>query len=131
MTTLHRNDFFISPNSGIDSVTRKEIDRLYFPDHEEVFSTHLNLHESLQDLFPIKTFDFFFINQVVPNIFFSVFSKFSNREYLIPELRLSLRSIVLENPSLARKIGGVSKILDDEKQLLELLQHYRSALFQG
>lgn len=124
-----------SPSSfsytGIDSVSHRSDSLPVFPGHKEVPDSRLNFDESFEELFPINNSTMVFIEQTLLPFTSKSFLKISQIQAMLPGLRRSLRCIAANKPELARKIGGVSKLLDDEKQLLELLQLYRSALFQG
>jgi type III secretion protein X len=85
----------------------------------------------LEQMFSRTSIDDYISDHLRPRIFDSDLLTPSRFRAVLFSLRSSLRTLARRNPSSAKSFGRLAAILDEERDLADLLQMYRSALLQG
>jgi type III secretion protein X len=111
----------------------------YFPRHSSVWSIKSYFsaicweadRPQLEQIFSKTSIDDYIAERLRPRIFDSDLLTPSRFRAVLLSLRSSLRTLARHNPSSAKSLGRLAAILDEERDLADLLQMYRSALLQG
>lgn len=85
----------------------------------------------LDQIFSEKSIDHFISMRLRPDISDTDLLTPARFRSILVSLRSSLRAKARNHPKAARQLGRLAAILDEESNLSELLQMYRSALLQG
>ncbi len=101
------------------------------PDRQLLTPSEISDRPQLEQIFSKKTIDDYISEHLRPRIFDSDLLTPSRFREVLLSLRSSLRTLARSNPSSAKSLGRLAAILDEERDLSDLLQMYRAALLQG
>ncbi len=121
----------IDASVGLAKVSQKLGNDLQLPLYESLTSSSINEPRSLDKIFLFENLESLFFKKSFPVFSDSNAFSPSTLPNLLSELKYSLRNTAQMDLSSARLVGRLFKIIDDEKQLLDLLKMYRHAIFQG
>lgn len=101
------------------------------PNRQLLTPSEISDRPQLEQIFSKTSIDDYIAEHLRPNIFDSDLLTPSRFRAVLLSLRSSLRTLARRKPSSARYLGQLAAILDEERDLADLLQMYRSALLQG
>jgi type III secretion protein X len=114
-----------------EQIARKSNEVIRLPERHSISPAELPDSSHLDRIFSEKSIDHFISIRLRPDISDASLLTPSRFRVILMALRSSLRSRVRSNPRSARQFGRLAAILDEERDLVDLLQMYRSALLQG
>ena len=115
---------------GID-FSEKPTQFIELPDRKLLIPSEISDRPQLEQIFSTTSIDDYIAERLRPCIFNSDLLTPSRFRSVLLSLRSSLRSLARRNPSSAKSLGRLAAMLDEERDLADLLQMYRSALLQG
>ena len=121
----------ISKQSGLVELKHKSTQVFDLPDRQPISPAEISDRPHLEQIFSKASIDDFISERLRPRIFDSDLLTPSRFRAVLLSLRSSLRTLARRNPSSAKSLGRLAAILDEERNLADLLQMYRSALLQG
>lgn len=101
------------------------------PDRQLLTPSEIPDRPQLEQIFSKTSIDDYISERLRPRIFDSDLLTPNRFRAVLLSLRSSLRTLARRNPSSAKSLGRLAAILDEERDLADLLQMYRSALLQG
>ncbi len=116
---------------GLENILHKNSDSFRLPDFPYLQPSDRLFTDELSDIFSITTLDDYIYSNfrtVLRDTSLLTPKKFRN---ILLSLSASLILLAKKNPKSANKIGKLISILDNDKELFDLLNLYRSALIQG
>lgn len=116
---------------GVVEIRNGPTQLIELPERQLISPSEISDRPQLEKIFSKKSIDDFITERLRPNIFDSDLLTPSRFRSVLRSLRFSLRTVARRNPSSAKSLGQLAAILDEERDLADLLQMYRSALLQG
>lgn len=116
---------------GFEQIARKSQEVAVLPERYSILPAEFSDRSHLDRIFSEKSIDYFVSIHLRPDISDASLLTPSRFRLILMALRSSLRSRLRSNPRSARQFGRLAAILDEERELVDLLQTYRSALLQG
>ncbi len=117
-------------SSGIE-FKKKQTQFIELPDRQLLNPSEISDRPQLEQIFSRTCIDDYIAEHLRPRILDSDLLTPSRFRAVLLNLRSSLRILARRNPSSAKSLGRLAAILDEERDLADLLQMYRSALLQG
>ena len=121
----------VSRQSGLVELRHKATQIFFLPDRQSISPSEVADRPQLEQIFSKASIDDYISERLSPRIFDSDLLTPGRFRAVLLRLRSSLRTIARRNPSSAKSLGRLAAILDEERDLADLLQMYRSALLQG
>lgn len=120
-----------NPTSGIDRIQRQTHSPIALPEHLPLRPSEVHEQPRLERLFALPSIDDFIAQRLRPEIIEAEILSPAHFRFVLNQTRASLRGYAKKHPRSARRFGRLALLLDEETNLLDLLQMYRSALLQG
>jgi len=117
-------------SAGIE-FSEKPTQFIELPGRQLLSPSEISDRPQLEQIFSKTSIDDYIAERLRPRIFDSDLLTPSRFRSILLSLRSSLRMLARRNPSSAKSLGQLAAILDEERDLTDLLQIYRSALLQG
>jgi type III secretion protein X len=117
-------------SSGVE-FSEKPTQFIELPARQLLSPSEISDRPQLEQIFSKTSIDDYISEHLRPRIFDSDLLTPSRFRAVLLSLRSSLRTLARRNPSSAKSLGRLAAILDEERDLADLLQMYRSALLQG
>jgi type III secretion protein X len=117
-------------SSGIE-FSEKPTQLFEMPDRHLLSPAEISDRPQLEQIFFKTSLDDYIAERLRPRIFNSDLLTPSRFRAVLFSLRSRLCALARRNPSSAKSLGRLAAILDEERDLADLLQMYRSALLQG
>lgn len=111
--------------------SKKPTQFIELPDRQLLTPSEISDRPQLEKIFSKTCIDDYISERLRPQIFDPDLLTPSRFRAVLVSLRSSLRMLARRNPSSAKSLGRLAAILDEERDLADLLQMYRSALLQG
>lgn len=122
---------YFDSSLGIEKILRQDIEFIRLPDLPDLQPAERFTPDQLENYLSLPTLDDYIAtslralirdaNILSPKRFRIVLSSTAN----------TLHKLAKDNPKMARKLGRLASLLDEDQALFDLLQIYRSALVQG
>lgn len=119
------------PWRGIDQVIRHSNEVAQLPHRQAITPSEISDRPQLDKIFSEESFSHFIALRLRPDISDTDLLSPARFRDILMNIRSSLRALARRNPKTARHFGQLAAILDEESDLVDLLQMYRSALLQG
>lgn len=101
------------------------------PDRHLLSPSEISDRPQLEQIFAKTSLDDYIAERLRPRIFDADLLMPARFRAVLFSLRSCLRTLARRNPAAAKSLGRLAAILDEERDLSDLLQMYRSALLQG
>ncbi len=118
-------------DSGITSISRKTVPSVSLPVRSDLQPSALTEQVQLDRLFSLSTLDDFIHRQLVPDLHDRALMSPSRFRMTLDSTRKTVLEQAGQRRDLARKLGKLAAVLDEQDELVRLAQLYCAALVQG
>lgn len=122
----------LSFDRGIEQIVHtQDVSVTTLPDHQDLTPAELNSRPQLEQLLAMPNLADYLENHLRPELLNKdILSPTRFRQALDSALKM-LRDAAEQDPSSAKQLNRAARLLGEEADLRDLLQMYRSALYQG
>lgn len=117
--------------SGIDQILRQPLAPLLLPEQQALEPAQISDRPRLESLFYRGSINDFVAAKLRPDLIGSEILAPAQFRSALTETRANLSRIARANQGSAKKLGRLTRLLEEDSALFDLLQMYWSALLQG
>ncbi len=118
-------------DSGIASISRLAVPSVSLPAQADLQPSALTEQVQLDRLFALRTLDDFIHRQLIPDLHDLALLSPTRFRMTLGSTRRTVLEQAAQQRDLARKLGKLAAVLDEQDELVRLAQLYCAALVQG
>ena len=119
---------FFDSSRGLEKILRQDIESIQIPDLPDLQPAQLFTPDQLENYLSLPTLDDYIATSLRALIRDANILTPKNFRIVLNSTANTLRNLAKRNPKIARQLGRLALLLDEDQALFELLQIYRSAL---
>ncbi len=118
-------------DSGITRISRQAVQSVRLPSSSDLQPSGLTEQVQLDRLFALSTLDDFIHRQLIPDLHDLALLSPARFRVTLDSTRKTVLKQAVQQRNLARKLGKLAALLDEQDELVRLAQLYCAALLQG